>query len=325
VRAANGFTASEILALAASVERGSGHLLARSVVQAAENAGLELNSATEVREAAGRGVAGRVNERVVHVGARTFIDEHLGPTASTPSSALPEAGLRAHVAVDGEYAGCIEFADQMRPGLSDLFAALRRAGIRRCLLLSGDSTAHTEAVAAMVGLSEARGELLPADKVRVVADLIARGERVLMVGDGTNDAPALSTATVGVALAGHGGGITAEAADVVILNDDLSRVPEAIEISRRTLRIARQSIWTGLGLSAVAMLAAAGGHIPPAVGALLQEGIDVAVILNALRSSAQPRSASRERPIVLESRMEHRNVNVGTSPITASATNSTPV
>ena len=319
VRAAAGFTSAEVLALAASVERGSGHLLARSVVKAADEGGVELLTATDVRESPGRGVIGRVGERVVYVGARSFVDEHLGPTPVVASSAVPEAGLRAHVAVDGRYAGCIEFADQVRPRLPELFAALRRVGIRRCMLLSGDSVAHTEAVAAMVGLSEARGELLPADKVRVVADLIAQGERVLMVGDGTNDAPALSTATVGVALAGHGGGITAEAADVVILNDDLGRVPEAIEISRRTLRIARQSIWTGLGLSALAMLVAAGGYIAPAVGALLQEAIDVAVILNALRSSAPPRFGRTSRAGDGSSRLRRSNQGIGATPMEVGA------
>jgi cation transport ATPase len=178
---------------------------------------------------------------------------------------------------------------------------------------AGKAHAHTAAVARAIGVTEARGELLPSDKVDAVAAMVRDGERVVMVGDGTNDAPALSTATVGVALAGHGGGITAEAADVVILSDDVSRVVEAIRISRRTLRIARESIWVGLGLSAAAMVVAALGHIPPAVGALLQEGIDVAVIVNALRTSVQPR-ASRAST-------ERRNASVGTTPATASAAN----
>ena len=142
----------------------------------------------------------------------------------------------------------------------------------------------------MDDLYEAVGNLLPEQKVAAVQALMKAGERVLMAGDGTNDAPALSSATVGIALASGGGGISAEAADAVILADDPTRIAEALAISRRTMRIARESIWVGLGLSGVAMGFAALGLIPPTIGALLQEAVDVAVILNALRASAVPRS-----------------------------------
>jgi P-type E1-E2 ATPase len=144
-------------------------------------------------------------------------------------------------------------------------------------------------VAAAAGFDEAVGDLLPHEKVNWVALLAARDGHVLMVGDGTNDAPALAQADVGIALAGHGGGITAEAADIVVLVDNLARIAEAVRIGRRTMRIARQSIWAGLSLSGAAMLVAAAGYIPPVIGALLQEAIDVAVIANALRASAPPR------------------------------------
>jgi P-type E1-E2 ATPase len=171
--------------------------------------------------------------------------------------------------------------------------------VKRALLLSGDQYSNVRAVADEIGIREAAGDLLPEQKVHVVQDLVKAGEYVAMIGDGTNDAPALSTATVGIALASQGGGITAEAADVVILVDDLSRVAEGVRISQRTMRIARQSIWFGLGLSAAAAGIAALGGIAPVQGALLQEIIDVAVILNALRAS---------KPEVFEARSTLRSV-----------------
>ena len=192
------------------------------------------------------------------------------------------------MSVDGRGAGVVEYADRLRPELGGFLARLRHFGVHRILLLSGDDPANVAAIAEQLGIDEAHGDLLPEQKVAYVRRLVKEGERVLMVGDGTNDAPALSSATVGIALASGGGGITAEAADAVVLADDPTRVEDAIVISRRTLHLARQSIWTGLGLSAVAMGFAAAGQIPPAVGALLQEVIDVAVILNALRAAAEP-------------------------------------
>jgi heavy metal translocating P-type ATPase len=274
----------EILRLAAAVENHSGHLLGRSVASAALAQGIPLASAERVTEEAGRGVTGEVEGRHVCVGARGFVAA-CARGDSPDGDDLSKPGLRAFVVVDGQWEGYVEFADQLRPGLRAFFDELRELGIARTLLLSGDSASHTAAVAHEVGIVDARGELLPGDKVSVVNELVHAGERVLMVGDGTNDAPALSAAHVGVALAAHGGGITAEAADVVLLTDDVSRVADMIRLSRRTLRIARQSIRVGLGLSALAMLVAALGYIPPVVGAALQEALDVAVILNALRAS----------------------------------------
>jgi P-type E1-E2 ATPase len=237
-------------------------------------------------EAPGRGVAGTVDGHRVVVGARSFVVERTPGAATSLDVFEPEhAGLRAYIAIDGAIAGVIEYADRLRPGVSEVFREIVDSGVRRIMLLSGDHTENAKAIAAAAGILDVQGDLLPEDKVRVVRELVQEGESVLMVGDGTNDAPALSAATVGVALAGHSGGITAQAADVVILIDDLSRVPEAMRISRRTIRIARQSIVVGLSASMVAMVAAAMGFIAPASGALLQEGIDLAVILNALRAS----------------------------------------
>jgi len=282
----NGLGPDAVLRLAGAVERTSGHLLARTLVDAAEAGGLALPPARDVVEVPGRGVAGTVDGHRVVVGARSFvIPQTMGGGATALAAEPADAGLRAYVAVDDTVAGIVEYADALRPGLREVFQDLTAMGVRRIILLSGDHAANARAVAQAADITEVQGDLLPEDKVAIVRDLVRAGEAVVMVGDGTNDAPALSAATVGVALAGHGGGITAEAADVVILIDDLSRVVDAMRISQRTMHIARQCIGVGLGLSAVAMIAAALGLIGPTPGALVQEGIDLAVILNALRAS----------------------------------------
>ena len=154
------------------------------------------------------------------------------------------------------------------------------------MLLSGDHQANVSGLAHAFGITDARGDLMPQQKVDVVRELMHSGRKVVMIGDGTNDAPALSAATAGIALAAHGGGIAAEAADAVILCDDITRVAAAVRIGRRAVGIARQSIMVGLGLSGLAMVAAAMGYFSPTTGALVQEAIDVAVILNAVRASA---------------------------------------
>ena len=293
VASANGYSEHDLLRLAAAVEQGAGHPLARTLVGAAERElgprGVHPARASDVVEAPGRGVSGVVEGHRVTVGARSLLEER-HPEAAAELRALEsrfaaEPGLRAWVAIDGTAAGVVEYADRVRPEAPGVIRELGALGITRTMVLSGDHPSNVESVARAVGLADARADLLPADKVAVIRGLIAGGDTVLMVGDGTNDAPALSAATVGMAIAAHGGGITAEAADVVLLTDNLSRVPEAIRIGRRTLSVARQSIVVGLGLSAVAMVFASLGFIRPTAGALLQEAIDVAVILNALRTS----------------------------------------
>jgi heavy metal translocating P-type ATPase len=290
VHAAPPFTPEEVLRLAGAVEHGSGHLLARTLTEEVAARGIVAPEAREIIESPGEGVTGEVESRWVTIGGWSFVvrrHPEAEPGLRAALERAPHGGLRAYVAVDGHGAGVIEYADQVRPEVHGMLAALHRLGVRRTVLLSGDNPVNARAVGLEVGVDEAHGDLLPEQKVAFVRRLVKEGERVLMLGDGTNDAPALSSATVGIALASGGGGITAEAADAVILADDPSRVAEAIAISRRTLRLARQSIWAGLGLSGIAMGFAAAGMIPPIVGALLQEAIDVAVILNALRAAGR--------------------------------------
>ena len=280
------FTERDVLRLAGAVEQGSGHLLARTLVAAARKRGVDFPEGQHIADTPGQGVEGEVEGLTVAVGGWSFIvDRH--PLAERDFVSISSDGpvVRAYVVVEGRGAGVVEYADAVRPELPQFLRRLHRFGVRRIVLLSGDNQRNADAVARAVGIDEAKGDLLPGDKLAYVQTLVKRGERVLMVGDGTNDAPALSSATVGVALAAHGGGVTAEAADAVILADDPTRLAEAIAISRDTMRIARQSIWVGLGLSTVAMGFAAAGHVPPVIGAVLQEVIDVAVILNALRAA----------------------------------------
>ena len=297
VLAAPGFERASVLRSAAAVEEHSSHLLARVLVDAAKAEGFSIAASTAHAETPGQGVLGTVDGHIVRVGSRAFVVPRcVEGGAAALALDKSDSTLRAYVSIDDRLAGVLEYADELRPELPSTLSALRGSGVERLVLLSGDHESIVHVLAERAGIHEAHGDLLPSGKVEFIEGLKHEGHVVMMVGDGINDAPALSSADVGIALAAHGGGITAEAADVILLVDSLDRVGEAVSISRRTMRIARQSIWVGLGLSAAAMVIAALGGLPPLAGAGIQEVIDVAVIVNALRTSMNPRAGSTPRP-----------------------------
>ncbi len=277
VRALNGLPPADVLRLAAAVEQYSSHHLGRAIVEHGRHQG-PLADLGEFREAPGRGVSGRVAGRTVEVGSAAYLATR-GIAVSEP----PPAETTAYVGVDGRLAGAIEFADRMRHQVPALMHRLAVLGVTDTVMLTGDREASAEVIAGQAGIRTVRANLLPADKVAAVQELKRRYGAVMMVGDGINDAPALAAATVGVAMGAHGTAVSAEAADVVLLVDDISRVGDAIAISRRMRRIVLQSIGVGLGVSVALMAVASLGYLSPPVGALLQEGLDAAVILNALR------------------------------------------
>ena len=277
----DGLTPGEILHAAGSVEQLSSHLLGRTLAAAAQ-AGGPLTLPTGFQEVPGRGVEADVDGQHVLVGSPRFLKERIGSAGPAQDGAA--GALEAYVAVGGKASGVIRLNDGLRPGVDAMLLRLKEMGVRHTVMLTGDNAANGTAIGAKIGLDEVKANLLPEDKVKALQELKARYEPIVMVGDGINDAPALATATVGVAMGAHGTGISAEAAGIVLLVDDVTKVADAMEIGRRMVRIAKQSIGVGLGLSFACMVAAVFGKIPPVTGALLQEVIDVAVILNALRA-----------------------------------------
>jgi len=278
----DGMAPDEILRLAAALDQASKHPVAQAIVAAARERGLDLPVPVDVAEMPGDGVTGQVAGRSVIVGADGFVARSLGRTTGGHPELAAGAVLVA-VAADGRLAGHLVMADPLREGAHDMLAGLRREGTERILLATGDRAEVAERVAEGLGLDGLHAGLTPDQKVLLVLTERKNGP-VMMVGDGVNDAPALAAADVGVAMGARGAAASAEAADVVLLVDRIDRLGPGIVIARRARRIAVESVIAGIGLSVLGMGAAAFGHLTPVQGALLQEAIDVAVILNALRA-----------------------------------------
>ena len=272
----------EVLYFAAALDQASKHPIAQAIVAAAQARGITLAIPEKVVETPGEGVAGIIAGRKVVVGGTDFVAAQIGVAGK--ESQMSDAGsVLVALAVDGKLMGHLVMADALRSGTSELLLGLRQLGIGRIILATGDRRAVAEAVTKGLGLDAVRADMTPDQKVLLVLTERKNGP-VIMVGDGVNDAPALAAADVGVAMGARGAAASAEAADVVLLVDHLDRLLPGIEVAQRSRRIALESVVAGIGLSVAGMIAAALGYLTPVQGALLQEVIDVAVILNALRA-----------------------------------------
>uniref|UniRef100_UPI003F49999A heavy metal translocating P-type ATPase n=1 Tax=Cupriavidus yeoncheonensis TaxID=1462994 RepID=UPI003F49999A len=293
IECAHGYQPETVLALAASLAQASNHVISDAVAMTARERGMDLLTPSEVRESPGAGVQGVVGGQLVRLGSLAYAVGN-GDVAEWAQDVIRRVRVEGvstvFVSIDGHLAGVIELADSIRLETPRALRLLRKEGVTRQAMLTGDRADIAEAVGAMLGVAEIHAEQSPGDKLATIHSARRKGT-VIMVGDGVNDAPALAAADIGVAMGARGAAASSEAADVVLLVDRLDRLVDAVRIARRTRRIAMLSVEMGMTLSVAAMLAAGLGFLPPLAGAILQEGIDVLAIANALRAL---RADSRE-------------------------------
>ncbi len=278
---------SETLRIAASLDQLSAHVLARSLVKEAKARGLKIVMPSHFHEKIAEGVTGTIDGREYALGKKNFVE--------TMGASVPEYVIKLHEKHRGlgekmiflfskkEFLGAIAFADRIRHETTQVFKNIHDSGVESLTLLSGDKTVAVKEIAKAVGIKKALGDLKPEGKVAELQKIRKTIFPVAMVGDGINDAPILAAADVGIAMGSHGATVASETADIVIAVDTLSRVYEALQISKRMVHVAEQGIYFGIGVSVLLMVIAAFGYIPPVWGAIIQEMLDITVILNALR------------------------------------------
>ncbi|UZN04102.1 heavy metal translocating P-type ATPase [Cellulomonas sp. S1-8] len=294
----DGVDRDTVLRWAARAELGSGHPLAEAVVAAA-SAVPDLTPADEVQPVVGRGLVARADGRRILVGTLALLEQHGVATTAVDGAvtALASAGRTpVVVALDDDVLGVIGVADPVRPEAAEAVARLRRAGVREIVMLTGDQQRVADAVGALVGVTTVRAGLLPEDKLDAVRDLQARGHVVAMIGDGVNDAPALAAADVGVAMGAAGSAVAVETADVALMAEDLLRLPHALGLARRTVRVMRQNVAVALVTVAALLAGVLLGGVTMAVGMLVHEASVLVVIANAMRLLRRaPQPAGRVR------------------------------
>lgn len=281
VQSFHGYKDTEVLQAAASVEQSSNHVLAQAIIDGAQQNKLKTVKAKHVKEIPGRGLQATVNGKHVLVGRFTLLTDH---DITMPKSFKAESvnQTAAYVAINGELAGIITLRDEARDNSKETIERLHKLGVKHVHMFTGDNQKTAEEIAARVGIDSVHADMMPADKLHIIDSIKQRP--MAFVGDGVNDAPALTAADVGIALGARGSTAASESADMVIMTDDISRVADAVSIAKRTFSIAQQSILIGIGISLALMAAFATGKFSPLLGAVLQEVVDVVVIFNALRA-----------------------------------------
>jgi heavy metal translocating P-type ATPase len=316
--------ADEVLTLAASLDQVSGHVLAAAIVRAAAERGCRLTTPAGVTELPGQGITGMAGGREVRLGRAQWsgIPEAASWVRAARRRSRLDGAITVFVAVDGRSAGVLVLEDRLRPDARQTVRAVRRGGISKIVLATGDRAEAAGVVGALTGADEVIPELTPAGKLEVVHREQRLGP-VIMTGDGINDAPALALADVGIAMGARGATASSEAADAVLTVDELGRLGEVAALARRTRRIARQSVIAGMGMSVAAMAVAAAGLLPAVWGALLQEAIDVAVLLNALRAlapvSPEVRLTGPDIGLTRRFRAEHQQIRADTEQLKEAA------
>jgi Cd2+/Zn2+-exporting ATPase len=255
------------------------------VVGRAEEAGLDLPEAAELESVTGRGVRSTVGGERVEIGTLRLWEGGVVPGEIRQAVETLQRGGQSIMAVrhGGRWLGVLGVSDRPRAGVREVLGQLRSLGIQPLVMLTGDSRGVGEAVGQEVGVDEVRADLLPEDKVTAIREMLAAHGQVAMLGDGVNDAPALATATVGVAMGGAGTAVALETADVALMGDDLTRLPFAVGLSRTASRVIRQNLYVSLGVIALLILATTTGVLGIGPAVLVHEGSTLVVLANALR------------------------------------------
>jgi heavy metal translocating P-type ATPase len=285
------FSEEKVLALSASLEQFSTHILSESVVAYANEKKLDLFIPEKFEETIGKGISGIIktgdNEIKVRDGSGSFLQslgiEISDEARSIEKQAKDNGEMAVYIGIDNKAAAIIIFSDKIRDDIATILTKIKETG-SEIVLVTGDTQERAEKIGQELGFSRIVANCLPENKMNLVQQYELEGKKVIMIGDGVNDAPAIGRATVGIALGYHGSTTSTDTADAIITSDDTAKVLELTEISQKTMRIAFESIFIGMGLSVIAMIFALLGYIKPISGAILQEAIDVLVILNALRA-----------------------------------------